>query len=879
MLFSFTPSSRRRYGAWATAVCTALTWAAPSAAQRAPLAHVYDIPAQALGDALLALGRQAGLEISFPPAAVAGKVSPALQGEYSALLALNRLLAGSGLALRADGPRRYIVFADKATPFSASRLEPVRVYGEQIGERIYSREEIAATPSSNRDLSTLVATHPAVRTDPGAASSQNRGSLDVERISFHGASPYQNLFQIDGTDATNRVDPASRNLNLQIGNVPSNPQSYFIDTHLIDQVRVYDSFVPVEYGRFTGGVVDARLRRFSGENHLQFDYRWNTSNMTRQQVAQGEETKWAQGSPGYSPAWTKRFYSAVGDIAFNDKSGVVLALSHRQSDITRWIMGADDKGEQPLAAQNTYRDRIDNFLGKFSVLASADTTADLTLKYSDRSERLASNTFRDTHWDNNHSAYGLNGNLERQLQGGRLTLQAGWDRASSNRQSVDSEFVTHVVYKLPKYTTGGFGKEQTRQDTWTLKGRIDLDPWNTGAFTHTSYAGVDLNQINAGFERLRDSYSYKRTYNGAGTYRDSNKSHNLPGTVNVRYHMASLYLSDRIEWRRLALDAGLRYDQESFLGTRNVSPRTRLDWDLFGAGGTLLSAGWSRYYGAEVLETALEAERHRLSRLEIDGKGNPVDDGAKPYRVDYDGLRLPHDDEWAVSLRQRLAGLEGQLSYVHRNGRDQWTKRSTGIGSYRYTNDGRSTTDSVTLALSTLEPWRVGKTRWNLLATWGWQKRKTNNDLLKGYDGDARDPDDRVIYNGAEIRAIDLPPTSFYQPQVAALTLIGAYPRMGLTWSNMLNWRGRRDATIYEGRGPKPEYLDRFKSGGLPSYWTWDTKLTWQPTAVPSMEFTIEVLNLLNRMPALTATNPRGKTTPNTFQSGRELWLQVGYRF
>ncbi|MCH3698147.1 hypothetical protein LZB62_07980, partial [Campylobacter lari] len=124
-------------------------------------------------------------------------------------------------------------------------------------------------------------------------------------------------------------------------------------------------------------------------------------------------------------------------------SGVVLALSHRQSDITRWIMGADDKGEQPLATQNTYRDRIDNFLGKFSVLASADTTADLTLKYSDRSERLASNTFRDTHWDNNHSAYGLNGNLERQLQGGRLTLQAGWDRASSNRQSVDNEFVTH----------------------------------------------------------------------------------------------------------------------------------------------------------------------------------------------------------------------------------------------------------------------------------------------------------------------------------------------------------------------------------------------------------------------------------------------------
>ena len=42
-------------------------------------------------------------------------------------------------------------------------------------------------------------------------------------------------------------------------------------------------------------------------------------------------------------------------------------------------------------------------------------------------------------------------------------------------------------------------------------------------------------------------------------------------------------------------------------------------------------------------------------------------------------------------------------------------------------------------------------------------------DRVKGYDGDARDPDERVIYDGAPMRAIDLPPTTFYQPQVATL--------------------------------------------------------------------------------------------------------------
>ncbi|AXA74625.1 TonB-dependent receptor [Achromobacter insolitus] len=867
----------RRAGATAALLIASLITITPAAAQpAAPTA--YNLPAQPLGDALLALGRQASLEISFPPAAVAGKVSPPLQGEYSPLLALNHLLAGSGLSLRADGPGRYIVYVDKTTQFSALRLDAVRVYGEQIGERIYTREDIAETPSSNRDLSTLVATHPAVRTNPGVAGSQNRGSLNVEDISFHGSSPYQNLFQLDGMDATNRVDPASKNLNLQVGNVPSNPQSYFVDTSLLDEVRVHDSFVPVEYGRFTGGVVDARLRRFSGENRLNLDYRWNTSKMTRQEVAEGEQNSWAQGKPGYSPEWKKRFYSAVGDLAFNEKSGAVLAMSRRESDITRWNMGVDAKG-QPAPGQDTYSDRIDNFLGKFSVRASADTTADLTLKYSDRSETLASDLFRHTRWDNNHAARGIGANVDHYFQGGRLALQAGWDRSLSNRESVGDELVTFRPYGLPLYTAGGFGKEQTRQDTWTLKGRIDLDPMRTGVFTHIPYAGIELNRVQANFERFQESHSYQRAYNRDGSYRDFSKVRYLPGTVDVNYNMASLYLSDRIEWERLALDAGLRYDRETFLQSGNVSPRTRLDWDVTGSGDTLLSAGWSRYYGSGVLETALEEERSRLRRQVLDRNGNPVADGSKEYYVQYKGLRMPYDDEWAVSLRQRMAGMEGVLSYVRRNGRDQWTKTGNEKDGYRYTNAGLSTTDGVSLSVRTLEPWSLGETRWNMQASWSWQKRKTNADLVEGYTGDARDPDEYVIYNGSRMRAIDLPPSSFYQPQVATLSLVGAWPRAGLTWSNMVNWRSKRDATIYVGLGPRPDYLDRFESGEIPSYWTWDTKLAWNPTFARSLEFTVEVLNVLDRRPALTASNPNLRTNRSTYQTGRELWLQVGYRF
>ena len=137
----------------------------------------------------------------------------------------------------------------------------------------------------------------------------------------------------------------------------------------------------------------------------------------------------------------KRFYSGVADLAFNEKSGAVLAVSRRQSDITRWNMGVDGKG-QPLPGQDNYRDQIDNFLGKFSVRASARTTADLVLKYSDRKETLVSNLFRETRWDNNHAARGISVNIDHQFQGGRYSLQAGWDRALSNRVSVGDELVT-----------------------------------------------------------------------------------------------------------------------------------------------------------------------------------------------------------------------------------------------------------------------------------------------------------------------------------------------------------------------------------------------------------------------------------------------------
>lgn len=73
--------------------------AAPLAqAQAAAATHRFDIPAGPLGVALNKIAADSGVLMSFPPALVAGKQSPALRGTLTVDAALDSVLVGSGLA-------------------------------------------------------------------------------------------------------------------------------------------------------------------------------------------------------------------------------------------------------------------------------------------------------------------------------------------------------------------------------------------------------------------------------------------------------------------------------------------------------------------------------------------------------------------------------------------------------------------------------------------------------------------------------------------------------------------------------------------------------------------------------------------------------------
>lgn len=109
--------------------------ASPASAAQARI-H-YDIPSQALDTALRRLGEVSGVEIMFTPAAVADRVAPQLEGDFTLNEALDRVLAGTGLTAQIS----------QGTVIIRGRSEPPRT---EVTKAAESSSDILVTGSRIR---------------------------------------------------------------------------------------------------------------------------------------------------------------------------------------------------------------------------------------------------------------------------------------------------------------------------------------------------------------------------------------------------------------------------------------------------------------------------------------------------------------------------------------------------------------------------------------------------------------------------------------------------------------------------------------------------------------------------------------------------------
>lgn len=130
----------------------------PAASARGSVARFdVSLQAQPLAQALNELARQAGIQVIFPPALVAGKSAPAVSGRMTAQQALDRLLAGSGLAAAVDAQGSAVVRqAPQPAPAPRASLPPAEAPDAQLSEVVVTGSKrgdtVDESPASVRVL-------------------------------------------------------------------------------------------------------------------------------------------------------------------------------------------------------------------------------------------------------------------------------------------------------------------------------------------------------------------------------------------------------------------------------------------------------------------------------------------------------------------------------------------------------------------------------------------------------------------------------------------------------------------------------------------------------------------------------------------------------
>lgn len=778
------------------------------------------------------------------------------------------ILCGADVAQAVDDKNMYMHVFEEMTVYAPV---PVPVNGNTH----YTSESIERLPTGNGNISDLLRTNPAVRMDSTQSTSLNQGDIRPEKISIHGASPYQNAYLIDGISATNNLNPANESDASSATNISGMSQGYYLDVSLLDNVTLYDSFVPVEFGRFNGGVIDAKIKRFNADDSsVKLGYRTTRSDWLTSHIDENNKSAFNQGSSGstyYSPDFKKNFYTLSFNQELADNFGVTAGLSRRQSDITRADYVSNDG---IVAGRAQYKNVIDTALSKFTWFASDRFTHDLTLKYTGSSRDYNTSTFPQSDREMGNKSYGLAWDMDTQLAWAKLRTTVGWDHISDYTRHDHDTWYTELSCTYGditgRCTRGGLGHISQAVDNYTFKTRLDWQKFAVGNVSHQPYFGAEYIYSDAWTERHNQSESY--VINAAGKKTNHTIYHKGKGSLGIDNY--TLYMADRISWRNVSLMPGVRYDYDNYLSNHNISPRFMTEWDIFADQTSMITAGYNRYYGGNILDMGLRDIRNSWTESV---SGNKT-------LTRYQDLKTPYNDELAMGLQQKIGkNVIARANYVYREAHDQISKSSrtdsaTKTTITEYNNDGKTKTHSFNLSFELAEPLHIRQVDINPQIVFSYIKSKGNLSLNNGYE-ESNTGDNQVVYDGNLVSYDSVPVADFNNPLKISLNMDFTHQPSGLVWANTLAWQEARKARIILGKTNAQyisEYSDykQYVDEKLDSSLTWDTRLSWTPQFLKQQNLTIsaDILNVLDSKTAVENKAVSGSGVGELSSSSLKRW-------
>ena len=787
---------------------------------------------------------------------------------------------------------------------------------ESAGTAVIERDVIDAMPLGNGDITSLLQLLPNVQFSNSQLHTGKQGEISPADVSINGAKFYQNLYRLDGMSFNNDIDPASGDKSSSISEVSSASQGFAIDSSLVCRIAVRDANVPVEYGGFTGGVVAADTcaptRDFAGQASIGT----TRSSWMDYKVAPEQQAAYANPTtPDTASQFEKWTYRLSLQGRPSENLGLLGSFIRRTSSIPLSGASAMKNGEGGTPEQTR---QTDNLFIKAFWRPSADHDVDFSIQSAPTSDERFIAAIKDSRYTYRAGGLGLNGGLASRFDGFTLSQRLTYTGMDSSREGESSVFKTWAYSAGDKNwgtasisSEGGYGDVEQRQTAANYSARVDWAPQLALGFAHRWQAGFELGRKSSSYERKTqyESYYGAAAWSGAscarvdgsidpycstadtasgwaGQYLKSRVVY-LAGKFTVNENSHAAFVQDEISRGGFSARLGLRYEASSLAADGVVAPRSAFLYDVFGDGGTRLEAGANRYYGRNFMSYYMQANRLSLQSA-TSGSGftrtglsdwGPLQMSTTAAGYHFDTLRLPYDDERMLALRQRVAGTLWTLKYVDRQSRDEVVQVLRSSNNRWFENAGRSEAQTLSLAVESQRPLKIGGTRTSLLAAIDKVESRTSHATYFESDLDYNDNGglDYVVYNGQLIRSIEKPANNYARPWTARLMLMTEIPSARVTIGNFFRYRDGYRKVVQNGT----QIVDgvsytRYESRSFRSAFTWDMRINWElPPAGGQKPFvTLSIDNVLN---ATNAIEDSGSYL--LYEKGRQFWLEAGVRF
>lgn len=534
---------------------------------------------------------------------------------------------------------QVVIAAGETTPVEV-RLQPVREYRTEI--------EVTAQPSP---------------IDPEqTASSQSVTATDIATIPYPSTRDYRNvLAYIPGviSDATGQIHNAGSSTqevqDYVDGFVVSQPAggtlAVRVNPDSLRKIDVVNSRYSAMFGQGSGGLTDFTIQ--DGDNH----FRFNATDFvpTVQNVKGIQFNNWTPRAYFSGPIERDKIWFNISHEGEFDNN-IVKQLPNGADTNTVWRSSDLARLRMNLAAGNVL---TASFLANPLDSDNAGITA---LDPVSVSTTVQSNIYLATLKDQITIA-----------QGTLLEFGAGfhWTGTTSVPQGLSPYVFT------PTGRTGNFF-ETSNADSQRAQGftNLYLKPWRRFG-SHQITIGGRVDRV---FLHQFDSRVPIQFVDGSNTLLRQITFQNVPA-FDLSTLESSAYVQDR--WsalERLVIEAGARWDRDSFLGQNMFSPRLAGAYLLHRPTETKISAGVGIYYDRTNLALVSQANQGSLTDVFF----SPVSSTTSTaFIVNPSMLSMPRFVNWSLGVEGRLPKkIYLKVEFLSRHGVDGWSYVSQPNGNF-----------------------------------------------------------------------------------------------------------------------------------------------------------------------------------------------------